>query len=130
MGFFVVLSAPEVAFCRQSCQLNNKGVVMEQISSENGQVIRTLLFEEHRFKIAKALAERPASTHILALETGIPKQKVGKHLMVLCKAGLVQRLPKGPSPFDPQKKAKYQEYEITPLGVELLKQYEKKPSGA
>lgn len=93
---------------------------MEQISSENGQVLRTLLFEEHRFRIVKALAEKSASTHILALETGISKKTVGKHLMILCKAGLVQRLPKGPSPFDPQKKVKYQEYAVSNIGLKMI----------
>jgi DNA-binding transcriptional ArsR family regulator len=100
---------------------------MEQKGADYDSNLVSLLFEQHRYQILKAVAERPDAVQLLTLRLGMPKRAVRRHLDILLRFGLVSPLPKSQSPFDPNKKSKYVSYKISDLGLKILAEHEKKP---
>jgi DNA-binding transcriptional ArsR family regulator len=87
-----------------------------------------LVYQKDRLAILKNLAEKNDTPSLLALKLEIPQKKVWKHISILLKFGLIEKLQRAPSPFNPQRKSKYQVYRIAEKGMKLLEQYEKKPA--
>jgi DNA-binding MarR family transcriptional regulator len=73
------------------------------------------------------LREKNDTAVLLALRMGLKRKQVTPHIKVLHDFGLIKRLPRSASPFDPSKKSVYQLYGITTKGLQLLQMYEKKP---